>query len=90
MFDAPVPTLDCNGRRLTLEAPRIMGVLNLTPDSFSDGGLYAAVDAAVARGVAMVEEGADLVDVGGESTRPGAQAVPEAEEIARVVPVIEA
>jgi dihydropteroate synthase len=65
-----------------------MGILNVTPDSFSDGGQFLDVDAAVARGRALVAEGADLVDVGGESTRPGAAAVSEAEEIARVLPVI--
>lgn len=67
----------------------IVGVLNLTPDSFSDGGRFASLDDAVAAGVAMVEQGADWVDVGGESTRPGASPVPEREEIARVVPAIE-
>ena len=67
-----------------------MGVLNVTPDSFSDGGSYLAVDAAVAHGLEMRDEGADLVDVGGESTRPGAQRVDEAEELRRVVPVVEA
>jgi dihydropteroate synthase len=66
-----------------------MGVLNVTPDSFSDGGLNAGVDAAVARGVRMAEEGAAIVDVGGESTRPGAEPVTAEEEIRRVVPVIE-
>jgi dihydropteroate synthase len=89
MFEAPVPTLDCAGRKLTLEQARIMGVLNLTPDSFSDGGTYTSVDAAVAHALAMVEQGADLIDVGGESTRPGAGAVGAEEEIRRVVPVIE-
>ncbi|HYJ77485.1 MAG TPA: dihydropteroate synthase [Actinomycetes bacterium] len=67
-----------------------MGVLNVTPDSFSDGGSYLAVDAAVTHGLEMRDEGADLVDVGGESTRPGAQRVDEAEELRRVVPVVEA
>jgi dihydropteroate synthase len=67
-----------------------MGVLNVTPDSFSDGGRYLDVDAAVARGRELVGEGADVVDVGGESTRPGAVPVDEANERARVVPVIEA
>ena len=67
-----------------------MGVLNCTPDSFSDGGQFASSDAAVAHAMRMVEEGAGLLDVGGESTRPGAQAVSAEEEIARVVPVIEA
>lgn len=65
-----------------------MGILNVTPDSFSDGGRYLGVGAAVARGIAMAEQGADLLDVGGESTRPGAPAVPLEEELARVVPVI--
>jgi dihydropteroate synthase len=65
-----------------------MGVLNVTPDSFSDGGLHASVDAAVAHGLSLFEAGADLVDVGGESTRPGAAAVEAAEERRRVVPVV--
>jgi dihydropteroate synthase len=65
-----------------------MGVLNVTPDSFSDGGRYADREAAVAHGVAMRADGADLVDVGGESTRPGAERVDAATEIARVVPVV--
>jgi dihydropteroate synthase len=66
----------------------VMGVLNVTPDSFSDGGRYADLDAAVEHAMAMVAEGADVIDVGGESTRPGAIRVPAAEEIARVIPVI--
>lgn len=68
----------------------VMGVLNLTPDSFSDGGQHASVHAAVDRATAMVAEGADVIDVGGESTRPGADPVAEAEELRRVVPVIDA
>jgi dihydropteroate synthase len=68
----------------------IVGVLNATPDSFSDGGRFASVDEAVAAGAGMVDDGADWIDVGGESTRPGAQVVPEDEEIARVVPIIAA
>ncbi len=68
----------------------IMGVLNVTPDSFSDGGRYAAPDAAIARAWAMLEEGADIVDVGGESSRPGAEAVSAEEELARVAPVVRA
>lgn len=67
----------------------IMGILNVTPDSFSDGGCYNAVDAAVAQALRMVDEGAEIIDVGGESTRPGAAEVPVEEEILRVVPVIE-
>jgi dihydropteroate synthase len=68
----------------------IMGILNLTPDSFSDGGKYNNLSAAVARAQQMVEEGADIIDIGGESTRPGYHGISEAEEISRVLPVIEA
>jgi dihydropteroate synthase len=67
---------------------KVIGVLNVTPDSFSDGGRYTSLDDAVAHGLAMRAEGADLVDVGGESTRPGARRVDAAEEVRRVVPVI--
>ena len=67
-----------------------MGVLNVTPDSFSDGGLWFDRDAAVAHALEMVEQGADIIDVGGESTRPGAQQVTESEELRRVLPVVEA
>jgi len=67
-----------------------MGVLNVTPDSFSDGGLYASFEAAVARGLELLAQGADVVDVGGESSRPGAEPVPLDVELARVVPVVEA
>src|SRR5487761_598713 len=70
--------------------PLVMGVLNVTPDSFSDGGRYLEQGAAVDRGLAMAAEGADIVDVGGESSRPGATPVAEEEELARVVPVVEA
>lgn len=70
-------------------APLVMGVLNVTPDSFSDGGQFLDVDAAVAHGLAMLAEGADVIDVGGASTRPGAIAPSTDEELARVVPVIE-
>lgn len=73
---------------LTLDRPRIMGILNVTPDSFSDGGADDSVAASVARGQAILGEGADLIDIGGESTRPGAQSLPIADEIARIVPVI--
>ena len=68
----------------------IMGVLNVTPDSFSDGGRYLAVSDAVQQGLSLVREGADVVDVGGESTRPGAQRVSESEELHRVIPVVSA
>jgi dihydropteroate synthase len=81
--------LTCRNRVLDLGMPVVMGVLNVTPDSFSDGGRYFTLQAAVERGLRMVEEGAGIVDVGGESTRPGAAEVGVAEEIDRVVPVIE-
>ena len=74
---------------LSLHRVALMGILNVTPDSFSDGGLWQEPDRAVARGVEMVAEGAAIVDVGGESTRPGADAVDEREELDRVIPVIE-
>lgn len=74
---------------LELDRPRIMGVLNLTPDSFSDGGRYQGPEAALLRALEMVREGADLIDIGGESTRPGAPAVSAEEEMQRVVPAIE-
>jgi len=75
---------------LAMDAPRLMGILNVTPDSFSDGGRFAAPDVAVAHARAMADGGADILDIGGESTRPGAAEVPEAEEAARTAPVIAA
>jgi dihydropteroate synthase len=80
----------CRDRTLSLDVPAVMGILNVTPDSFSDGGLHCDRPAAVAAGLRMVEEGAAIIDVGGESTRPGAAPVGAQEEIDRVVPVIEA
>jgi dihydropteroate synthase len=77
-------------RTLDLSVPAVMGILNVTPDSFSDGGLHYARDAAIDAGLRMAEEGAAIVDVGGESTRPGAAAVGVQEEIDRVAPVLEA
>lgn len=85
-----VPTLDCAGRLLHLDRPRVMGIVNVTPDSFADGGHHASVEAAVAHGLRLAEDGADVLDIGGESTRPGASPVDEATELARVLPVIEA
>jgi dihydropteroate synthase len=79
----------CRHRSIDLSRPIVMGVLNVTPDSFSDGGRYASTDAALARAAQMVAEGAAIIDVGGESSRPGASGVSAAEEINRVVPVIE-
>ncbi|MGC1274592.1 MAG: dihydropteroate synthase [Planctomycetaceae bacterium] len=69
--------------------PRLMGIVNVTPDSFSDGGTHSTPDSAVAHALRLVESGADLIDVGGESTRPGAQPVPVDEELRRVVPVVQ-
>ena len=88
MFDT-TPQLDCAGRILKLDRPRVLGIVNVTPDSFSDGGEHATVEAAVAHGLRLAEKGADVLDVGGESTRPGSKDVSAAEEILRVVPVIE-
>ncbi|HET6396763.1 MAG TPA: dihydropteroate synthase [Pseudoxanthomonas sp.] len=88
MFDLS-PQLDCAGRALVLDRTRVMGIVNVTPDSFSDGGRHATTDAAVAHGLKLAEEGADILDVGGESTRPGADEVPLEEELRRVVPVVE-
>ena len=81
--------LDCAGRALRLDRPRVVGILNLTPDSFSDGGIHGGVDDAVAHGLRMADEGADMLDVGGESTRPGADEVSVEEELRRVLPVIQ-
>jgi dihydropteroate synthase len=94
--ELPAATLDALTRPrppiagLSMDAPRLMGILNVTPDSFSDGGRHVDVAGALARAEAMMAEGADLIDIGGESTRPGAAKVPEAEEALRVVPVIAA
>jgi dihydropteroate synthase len=78
------------GTSMTLDRPRIMGILNITPDSFWDGGRFSGEGPALRQAEAMVAAGADLIDVGGESTRPGARAVPAAEELARVLPVVRA
>jgi dihydropteroate synthase len=83
-------SIDCNGRPLVLDRARIAGIVNITTDSFSDGGLWLDPAAAIAHGVRLVEEGADLLDIGAESTRPGALPVSAEEQIARVAPVIEA
>jgi dihydropteroate synthase len=78
------------GRVIELSRPLIMGIVNVTPDSFSDGGRYFSPAAALAHGQRLIEEGADLLDIGGESTRPGAADVSEMEEIDRVLPLVEA
>lgn len=80
----------CAGRQLDLSEPLIMGIVNVTPDSFSDGGRYAGTPEAIAHGLELLEQGADILDIGGESTRPGAAEVTEQEELERVVPVVEA
>lgn len=88
MFDT-TPQLDCAGRILRFDRPQVMGIINVTPDSFSDGGMHDALEAAVVHGLRLAREGADLLDVGGESTRPGSEAVPLEEELRRTVAVIE-
>ncbi|NKQ10274.1 dihydropteroate synthase [Pseudomonas sp. SST3] len=82
--------LPCGNRVLDLSRPHVMGILNVTPDSFSDGGQHIGVDAALRHAEAMVAAGATLIDVGGESTRPGARVVSPIEELERVAPVVEA
>jgi dihydropteroate synthase len=84
------PQLHCGKFRLSLERPLVMGIVNVTPDSFSDGGLHYDAARAIAHGRRLVAEGADMLDIGGESSRPGAQAVSADEELRRVLPVIEA
>lgn len=81
--------LRCGVRTLTLDAAVVMGVLNVTPDSFSDGGRHADADAAVARAEQIAAEGAAIIDIGGESTRPGSRGVDPEEEVRRVLPVVE-
>lgn len=82
--------LDCKGKLLDLNRPGVMGILNVTPDSFSDGGRYDALDAAVEQALKMQQAGAAIIDIGGESTRPGAPPVGVQQELDRVLPVIEA
>jgi dihydropteroate synthase len=82
--------LRCGAFELALDRPRVMGILNVTADSFSDGGRFLPQDRAIAHGLALAADGADLVDVGGESTRPGAEPVPLEDELARVMPVVRA
>ncbi|MEE1948550.1 dihydropteroate synthase [Pseudomonas alcaligenes] len=84
------PRLPCGSRVLDLAQPQVMGILNVTPDSFSDGGRFAARDAALRHAAEMVAAGATLIDVGGESTRPGARPVSPVEELERVASVVEA
>lgn len=88
MFDI-IAKLDCAGKLLRLDRPQVMGIVNVTPDSFSDGGQHKSVQAAIDHGLRLVAEGADILDIGGESTRPGADEVSVQEELRRVLPVIE-
>jgi dihydropteroate synthase len=83
------PQLDCAGKIISLDKPRILGIVNLTPDSFSDGGQFKNTEAAVGYAMQLIDQGADALDIGGESTRPGAVAVSEKDELARVIPLIE-
>lgn len=85
-----IETLTCGARTLDLSAPAVMGILNVTPDSFSDGGRFTERDAALRQAERMLADGAAIIDVGGESTRPGAAPVSEQQELDRVVPVVEA
>lgn len=81
---------NCGKYQLNLSRPHVMGIVNVTPDSFSDGGKYTSTDLAVAHGLELIAQGADILDIGGESTRPGAEPVSLDEELRRVIPVIEA
>ena len=84
----PVMDMRYNDDKI-MSAVKIMGIVNVTPDSFSDGGRFHDAPTAIAHGLALAEEGADILDIGGESTRPGAEPVSDAEELDRVMPVIE-
>jgi len=81
--------LQCRNKVLNLESPAVMGILNTTPDSFSDGGEFTDLPTALGRISQMIGEGADIIDIGGESTRPGADPVSEREELARTIPILE-
>lgn len=90
LMPLPQNQLQCGRFRLDLSQPHVMGILNVTPDSFSDGGQHHQKDQAIKHALQMVEDGATIIDIGGESTRPNASAVELAEEIRRVIPVVEA
>lgn len=89
VFESPL-LIKANAKQLLLDKPQIMGILNATPDSFSDGGKFNTLDKALRHAEAMIQAGASMIDVGGESTRPGASLVSDDEELSRVVPVVEA
>src|SRR5438874_207979 len=80
----------CGNYQLDLSHPRVMGIVNVTPDSFSDGGRFVSTNLAIEHALRLIEEGADILDIGGESTRPGAIPVSLQEELDRVIPVIQA
>jgi len=84
-----MPQYEFNGQAFELRYPAVMGILNLTPDSFSDGGSFANVETALDHALAMAAKGAQIIDLGGESTRPGSDPVSEQEELDRVIPVLE-
>ncbi|MEM9921372.1 MAG: dihydropteroate synthase [Bacteroidota bacterium] len=86
----PQTTLNCKGRLVDLSTPKVMGILNVTPDSFFDGGQYTAEDAMLHQVEKMIEEGADFIDIGGMSSRPGAEIISVDEELGRVIPVVRA
>jgi dihydropteroate synthase len=88
-YPLPGPMFLCGRYRFALDRPLVVGIINVTPDSFSDGGAFRSPQEAISHGLRLRDEGADILDVGGESTRPGALPVSEEEEIARVVPVID-
>lgn len=90
LLPKPLRNMDCRGKDIELgRRTLVMGILNVTPDSFSDGGKFQRVDIALYHALKMIEDGADIIDVGGESTRPGHQQISEAEELERVIPVLE-
>ena len=89
LMPLPKKILACGNLKLDLSMPHVMGILNVTPDSFSDGGRHNSRELALAHARQMIADGATVIDVGGESTRPGASAVEVKEEIRRVVPVVE-
>jgi len=90
LISLPKQILQCGQLQLDLSQPHVMGILNVTPDSFSDGGKHNQLDQAVDHALSMIEQGATIIDIGGESTRPGASEVAVKEEVRRVVPVVEA
>ena len=81
-------TLNCNGKILDLKIPKVMGILNLAPDSFFDGGKYQSIELATKRCSEMLTQGADIIDIGAASSRPGAKIISEKEELNRLIPIL--